>query len=232
MPAAGLALVSGQCQRPAKKNALALSLGECYINRIRRSGFRSDGDSRASRWPRPAGFACKKTVNPSPLGALIRGMKAIFSHRATSRGRRLTAGIGLFIVGLALLPPFVSEGARVVIMDAFSAVCHQLPARSPHVNGIQLAACDRCMGIYFGIPLAAVLFTALWNTLGPVRERAPRVLLASLVPMGLDWGLDVLGFVTNTPSSRWMTGLLFGLAAGTYLVVASAEALRGHTAPN
>lgn len=144
----------------------------------------------------------------------------------------MTSGIGLVIVALAMFPPFVSPGVRNVIMDAFSAVCHQLPARSPHVQGIQLAACDRCMGIYFGIPLAAVLFSVLARLLRPVRDRAPRLLMVSLVPMGLDWGLDAVGILTNTPGSRWMTGLVFGLTAGYYLVVASADVMRGGPAPN
>lgn len=162
---------------------------------------------------------------------MIRGMSLSITRSAESRGRWFTAGVGLFILALAMLPPFVSPEVRGVIMDAFVAVCHQLPSRSPHIQGIQLAACDRCMGIYFGIPLAALLFAALGRLLRPARGRAPRVLLASLVPMGLDWGLDAFGIVTNTPGSRWMTGLLFGLAAGYYLVVASADMMRRRSAP-
>jgi hypothetical protein len=39
---------------------------------------------------------------------------------------------------------------------AFSAICHQLPARSWHIHGESLAACIRCTAIYFGF-LAGLL---------------------------------------------------------------------------
>ena len=38
----------------------------------------------------------------------------------------------------------------------FSAVCHQLPARSWHIDGEPLAVCIRCTSIYFGF-LAGLL---------------------------------------------------------------------------
>lgn len=50
----------------------------------------------------------------------------------------------------------------------FSAICHQLPARSWHIHGEPLAACIRCTAIYVGF--LAGLFTlskpnARWFTI-------------------------------------------------------------------
>src|SRR5436305_210204 len=33
----------------------------------------------------------------------------------------------------------------------FSFLCHQIPERSLHIEGAQLAVCSRCFGVYFGL---------------------------------------------------------------------------------
>ena len=86
---------------------------------------------------------------------------------------------------------------RELLMAAFAPLCHQLPARSPHLLGEPLAVCHRCYGIYWGLPLAGLLFLALrrWDRL--LYGRARWVLGAALLPMTLDWGGDVLGRVAH-----------------------------------
>lgn len=139
------------------------------------------------------------------------------------------AGSGLLVL-LATLPPFVGEGARAALMQAFSAACHQMPERSPHLHGVVLAVCHRCYGIYWGLPLAALLFLWLrrWDRrLGPA---APWLVPLSLVPPGLDWLGDVVGLWVNTPWSRLLTGGVFGLVAGYYLARALVELFTKRTA--
>ena len=51
----------------------------------------------------------------------------------------------------AFLPPILSETAAARVMIAYSFVCHQLPDRSPSINGVPIAICYRCTGIYFGL---------------------------------------------------------------------------------
>jgi uncharacterized membrane protein len=118
---------------------------------------------------------------------------------------------------LAVLPPALPEGGRAALMQAFAPVCHQLPARSPHLGGTPLAVCDRCLGIYAGLALG---IAGVWAA-GGLWRRAGRadglVLLAAAVPMGADWIGPLLGLWANTPWSRSTTGLLFGLAAGSFL---------------
>lgn len=143
--------------------------------------------------------------------------------RADRPARLLVLAVGMLLVAAVALPPFVGEGARGVLMAAFSGVCHQLPARSPHWSGVPFAVCFRCFGIYWGLPLAAIAFPVLHRMLKRLDRRAPLVLAASLVPAGVDWILEVLGLVPGSQSIRLLTGLLFGVAAGYYLVAALAR---------
>lgn len=104
-------------------------------------------------------------------------------------------------------------------MQGFAAVCHQLPGRSPHVDGVQLAVCHRCFGIYWGLPIAAVAYLAVKRQVR-FGKRGPWILGFALIPMLIDWGGDVLGVFSNTPGTRMATGLVFGLVAGLFLVLA------------
>jgi uncharacterized membrane protein len=123
---------------------------------------------------------------------------------------------GLLVV-LVTLPPFVGASARSLIMTGFSGVCHQLPDRSPHIDGVALAVCHRCYGIYWGLFLAVAGFLAMYRWDAFLYRRAPVVLAASLVPLSIDWLGDALGFWTNTPHSRLLTGLVFGIVAGYFV---------------
>lgn len=149
--------------------------------------------------------------------------------RAIQRQRRWWAGWGVafgataVLVVLATLPPFLPPDVRVLFMRLFSGLCHQIPERSPHLDGIALAVCHRCYGIYWGLPLAALAFLGLRRWDGRI-SRAGRFLIpASLVPPGADWLGDVLGLWVNTPLSRVVTGGVFGLVAGYFLARALVE---------
>ncbi len=121
------------------------------------------------------------------------------------------------LVLMASLPPFVGPEWREALMKGFSTVCHQLPSRSPSVQGTPLAVCHRCYGIYWGLPLAALLFLALarWDRF--FNRYAGLILLAALIPTSLDWLLGILGIWHNTSLSRLATGGLLGLVVGYYL---------------
>ncbi|QXD16370.1 DUF2085 domain-containing protein [Rhodocaloribacter litoris] len=141
-------------------------------------------------------------------------------------GWMLALGVTGGLVLLATLPPFVGPETRSLLMTAFSAVCHQLPGRSPHVDGVALAVCHRCYGILWGMLLAAPGFFLFrrWDSL--LYRHALPVLAVALVPAGMDWLAGVLGVWQNTPVSRLATGLLFGIVAG-YYVTRGAVAVSG-----
>lgn len=132
----------------------------------------------------------------------------------------LAATLG--VVGLAAAPPWLGAGARALVMTAFAPLCHQLPARSFAVDGVPLAVCHRCLGIYLALPLAVLAFAAVHRWGAWLGRHAGPVLVASLVPLAVDWGADALGWWANTPPSRLATGSVFGFAAGLFLARAAA----------
>ena len=135
-------------------------------------------------------------------------------------GWLLVAVVAWAVFGLVLAPPFAGEGLGQAIRLGFSGVCHQIPARSPHIHDVPLAVCHRCFGVYAALAAAPFLTLGLrpWNPW--MQRHAKYLLLASLIIPGVDWGGDMLGWWTNTPWSRVLTGAVFGTVAGYFLVCA------------
>ncbi len=131
------------------------------------------------------------------------------------------------LVGV-VLPPFVPEAARGVVMAGFHLVCHQIPARSFAVDGVPLAVCHRDTGLLAGMILGALLLPLLLRRLRPWLEQPKGLLAVALLPMLADWGLTAVGLWENTPLSRTATGAWAGLGLGLLL----AWALAVHRAPH
>lgn len=123
-----------------------------------------------------------------------------------------------FLVVMIMLPPFVGLEWRAVIMSAFRPLCHQIADRSPAIDGVQLAVCHRCFGIYAALAVSVTIISALIGFSRTLEPYARFVLPASLVPIAIDWGGDVIGLWANTPVSRFATGAVFGAVGGVYLV--------------
>lgn len=128
------------------------------------------------------------------------------------------------ILAAVLLPPFVSPSWQAVIMQAFASVCHQLPARSLHWEGVALAVCDRCLGIYGGVVVGLAVTPLMASLLRKVYAKAGWLLMAALTPVALDWVGPVIGLWPNTPASRMVTGGALGIGVGLLL---SAVVARG-----
>jgi uncharacterized membrane protein len=132
----------------------------------------------------------------------------------------LGATIGVWL--LAASPSWLSVGAGYGVREAFSLVCHQFADRSPHVHGAQWALCFRCTGILSGLVLG--LASGPW--LGSVFARitsargAGHSMILMGLPTAIDWLLGASGLWANTPLSRLLTGVLFGLGAGWLLAEA------------
>lgn len=107
----------------------------------------------------------------------------------------------------------------------FSFICHQMPSRSFYVEGEQFGVCSRCSGVYFGL-LAGFAIYPLWRTITEI-EPLPRFwLFLALIPISIDWSLTVFGIWENTHLSRLITGLILGVACGTFIVPALVEITR------
>lgn len=132
-------------------------------------------------------------------------------------GRALGVAIGSVLLILAGLPPFVGEEVRQALMLVFSSLCHQIPERSPHVDGIQLAVCHRCFGIYFALAVGAAAYGFLQRWDDPINRHARLFVLGAVLIPGVDWLGDVVGLWINTAVSRAATGAVFGLVLGYFL---------------
>jgi uncharacterized membrane protein len=121
------------------------------------------------------------------------------------------------IVAAPLLLARGHSASALLIYEMFGKFCHQLPERSLHLEGQQLAVCSRCTGLYFGFALS-VLFYPLVRSLK--RVDTPRLLwlLLATIPIIVDWSLGVTGLWANTHLSRFMTGALFSVVAAIYVV--------------
>jgi uncharacterized membrane protein len=103
-----------------------------------------------------------------------------------------------------------------------SPACHQDPARSFFLLGHPWAACHRCSGIYLGLFVSTLFASRAPTALVTCRQRRIRVALGAL-PLLVDALLPFTGLWTNTPWSRFATGLAFGAMLSTLLVPGVSE---------
>lgn len=147
-----------------------------------------------------------------------------FSPRIAASGDRTAVwlvALGTWtILVLAVLPPFVGPVGRSILMQAFSFACHQMPSRSPHIDGVALAVCDRCLGLYAGIAVGGLAALCLAGPRAFIYRHAGIAIVAALIPVGSDWAFDIVGVWANTPATRSSTGSAFGLIMGALLVAA------------
>ena len=146
--------------------------------------------------------------------------------RQSNSGWVTAFGLTLFLALCVSLTPWYPEWLHHGVMEVFSFVCHQLPARSPHVNDTQLAVCHRCLGIYWALPAAAVLYGLTKGLRMLKGRRTLTVVLIAGLPAAIDWSGDIFGFWTNTPLSRIITGAIFGLVAGYVIAEGISDIVR------
>lgn len=135
----------------------------------------------------------------------------------------------LLWVLLILVPPIAQyEGLQNIsnpLYTFFSYICHQIPERSFHILGHQFGVCSRCFGVYFGL-LVGFLIYPLWRRIDDIEPPTRFWLFLSLMPIGIDWSLGVFGIWENTHLSRFITGLILGVACATYIVPALVDIAR------
>jgi uncharacterized membrane protein len=132
----------------------------------------------------------------------------------------LVVGAALFLGGALFAPWARSKGwvGGFLLYELYDPVCHQQAERSFHFFGHQAAVCHRCLGLYLG-GLLSLLVVPRWSRLMTVLLDHPRLILAFVFPMGLDWLL----FDFNVPASRFVTGFLASIPVGAFAWAALAE---------
>ena len=85
--------------------------------------------------------------------------------------------------------------------------CHQLPARSPHLFGVQMPLCWRCSGIFVG-SLALFFWLLATKRVPPL---IPCLLVSLLLPLDVFYNVVTHGDGDN--ARRFVTGLLWGFCS-------------------
>lgn len=142
------------------------------------------------------------------------------------------AVVALVWLLLIVTPPIAkADGLTDVsspLYTFFSFMCHQMPDRSFHIEGEKFGVCSRCFGVYFGLFFGFLIYP-LWRKIDETEPISRIWLFLSLVPIGIDWSLGVFGIWDNTFSSRFLTGLILGVACATFIVPAIVEITRNLT---
>ena len=122
------------------------------------------------------------------------------------------------LVSAPLLPAFLAAALYAI----GSQICHQQAARSFHLYSAQLPVCARCIGIYTGAALGALIAARpTWRTrIGAIAPRT--ILVYGAVPTALTIVAEWSGAWGGSNAIRAASGLPLGGAVA--LVVAQAAA--------
>jgi uncharacterized membrane protein len=131
----------------------------------------------------------------------------------------LLLAVSLLIIAIFFLFPPVTVLNKTHLVGY--AICHQIPARTFHIDGVALPLCARCTGIYLGALMGLTGLTVM----GRYRYIAmpPTALLITLIGfigiMGFDGLNSYMTFFPNAPHlyepQNWLrltTGTFNGLA--------------------
>lgn len=129
---------------------------------------------------------------------------------------------------ILLVTPFLNESGTLVGLDGSTStidnadkwegmdplsyavyyagdmMCHQKEDRSILLNGNQIAVCARDLGLFLGVPLG---FLYLWMS---PRQVPWLIIIAIMVPMVLDGGIQLITEYESNNMMRVATGLLAG----------------------
>jgi uncharacterized membrane protein len=99
-----------------------------------------------------------------------------------------------------------------VLNHAFALVCGQNPGHTWTPGGMLLPCCQRCTGLYVGAGMAALLHFWLRPRLSARFLEAHGAFLVFMAPFGFHW-------LAHGPEMRTITGVLFGFAVVTFLLL-------------
>ncbi len=139
----------------------------------------------------------------------------------------ILTGLATLWLALLALPSAggISAAAAPWVYLFFSKVCHQIADRSFFLEGMQLAVCHRCTGIYLGF-WSGLLILPFWRQLASLLLGRPRIMLLFFLPMAVNVVLD------NTTWGRFSTGFLAGFPVSIFVwnALEQLTSVRGHFA--
>ena len=98
-----------------------------------------------------------------------------------------------------------------VVYSAGDRLCHQKAERSVFINDNQMPFCSRCTAIWLGLAIG-LGFMVFYRI--QLNEKFLFVVIAGLVPIGLDGVGQLFGFWESTNIMRVVTGLIIGIICG------------------
>lgn len=129
----------------------------------------------------------------------------------------ITTGIFLIALGPGLFggtPVYwYSSWQRV----AFSSFCDQIPSHSFSINGVQMAVCSRCIGIYGSLWFGTMILPLTGSRFLPPLSFRRKMLVTSMVIIIIDVLGCLAGIWTDSNISRLITGLFLGFSTAWVL---------------
>ena len=134
--------------------------------------------------------------------------------------------VAAWCAGIVLAPLLASGEPRVssLLYSIYAPICHQIDARSMHIEGSKLAVCARCSGIYFSF-LISVLLYPLFRRLASPGVPNRWWLSIAILPMAADVFLTITGIHPGSIVTRAFTGICFGAVLPFYLLPPLIEAV-------
>jgi uncharacterized membrane protein len=134
----------------------------------------------------------------------------------------LAAAAVIWVAAIFAAPILFGHGPIFLVLliyQAGSLVCHQLPDRSFHLAGVQLPVCARCTGLYVsGAVGACVALSGLPSIVHHIRWWLAIAAAPTLLSVAAEWA-DLAH-----PSGLWRA--LFGLPLGAFVGWLFVRALR------
>ncbi|MEI7999021.1 MAG: DUF2085 domain-containing protein [Candidatus Omnitrophota bacterium] len=90
--------------------------------------------------------------------------------------------------------------------------CHRMPSRSIVLGSWHVPVCSRCFGIILGLPVGIAI-----ASLGFLHIRWYALILT--VPLFIDGGTQQMGMRVSNNLLRLMTGWLFGVGMGLFVIL-------------
>jgi uncharacterized membrane protein len=128
--------------------------------------------------------------------------------------------VTLWCVGIIAAPALKHTGndqTAGVLYSFFSRICHQIDARSFHIDGEKFGVCIRCSAIYFGF-LVGLLLAPIFGLFRRIHIPKQILLLITIVPMLIDVVLNDTNLLISTTMTRIITGALFGSVTSWYVI--------------
>ena len=135
------------------------------------------------------------------------GQDKLLVGRKTGVGRLAQNALG----GLTGAWVFFLFFAPAIVFPIGLFICHQRPERSFFINGLQMAVCARCTGVYVGAAIAMPL--ALGFAAPLTTRRARWMTLFAPRPTIVTWSLEFAGLAGFSNAARFIAGLPLGFAA-------------------